>query len=192
MSDAASSNPATKDDWRTWAKHQRTEVDWAEISQQIRAALLEWDPLAAAGSVLIYLPMAEEVNLQPLLDSDLECRWLSTRTPPSGRMLTVHELGGPLEVHPFGYLQPHASAQEVPAFDVDVFLVPGLAFDLWGDRLGWGAGYYDRLLAVARAEAPLVGIVPADLVVDRLPTEVHDVAMTHLATEEGVVETARG
>ncbi|NND03528.1 MAG: 5-formyltetrahydrofolate cyclo-ligase, partial [Acidimicrobiia bacterium] len=73
----------------------------------------------------------------------------------------------------------------------DLFLVPGLTFDLWGNRLGWGAGFYDRLLAMAREDAPLVGIVPAEVVVDRLPAEVHDVAMTHLATEEGVLGTAR-
>ena len=154
--------------------------------------LLDWRGLNAAQSALIYLPMAEEINIRPLADSGIDCRWLATRTPASGRILTIHELGGPLEVHPYGYLQPHESAPEVHPFDVDLFLVPGLIFDLWGNRLGWGAGYYDRLLSMARSDAPLVGIVPAELVVDRLPAEVHDVPMTHLATEEGVIETASG
>lgn len=190
MTDAGAGGQ-TKEFWRAWAKERRTGTDWDSTSHAIRASLLGWEPLATARTVLIYLPMQGEVNIQPLIESELGCRWLTTRTPRSGRMLTIHELGGPLEVHPYGYLQPHESAPEVHPFDVDVFLVPGLVFDLWGNRLGWGAGYYDRLLAMAAPGARIVGIVPTDLVVDLLPTDTHDVPMTHLATEEGVVETAR-
>lgn len=181
---------AGKEEWRAWARAARTSIDWIETSEAVRTALLEWEQLPAGAAVLIYMPMADEINLQPLLESGRGCRWLTTRTPPTGRTLTIHELGGPLEVHRFGYLQPHASAPEVHPFDVDVMLVPGLTFDLWGNRLGHGAGFYDRLLAMARSSTPLVGVVPAALVVDALPTEPHDVAMTHLATEEGVIEVA--
>lgn len=181
---------AGKDEWRQWARQARAAIDWEAASIAIRESLLGWQSLQTAANALIYLPMAEEVDLQPLVESGLQCSWLTTRTPPRGSQLTIHELGGPLEVHPFGYLQPHSSAPEVHPFDVDVLLVPGLTFDLWGNRMGRGAGYYDRLLAMARVDAPRVGIVPAALVVDRLPTGRHDVPMTHLATEEGVIETA--
>jgi len=181
---------APKEDWRRWARQQRESVDWDAASAAITAALLSWEPLRDAATALVFLPMAQEVNLQPLMDSDLACRWLTTRTPPLGGVLTIHELGGPLEVHSFGFLQPHRSAPEVHPLDVEVLLMPGLVFDLWGNRLGRGAGYYDRLLGLARPGAPLVGVVPVDLVVDRLPIQSHDVPMTHLATEEAVIETA--
>ncbi len=69
-------------------------------------------------------------------------------------------------------------------------LLPGLAFDLWGGRLGRGAGYFDRLLMEIDATVPVVGVTPANLVVDRLPQEPHDLPVGHLATEEGVVEVA--
>ena len=191
MMEGAPRAPASKEEFRVWAQEQRAVVDWEAVSASVGAALLAWESLRASTSVLLYLPMAAEINLQPLMDGNLPCRWLTTRTPRSGRVLTVHELGGPLEVHPFGYLQPHQSAPEVHPFDIDLMLIPGLAFDLWGNRLGRGAGYYDRLLAMARSDVPLVGVAPADLVVDRLPVEPHDVPMTHLATEEGVIATAR-
>lgn len=183
---------ASKEEWRSWAQRRRRDVDWDAASTAITAALQDWEPLRGASTVLLFLPMAGEVNLQPLMESELTCRWLTTRTPAHGDLLTVHELGGPLEVHPFGFLQPHSSAPEVPAREVDVLLVPGLTFDLWGNRMGRGAGYYDRLLGTARPGAPLVGVVPVELVVDRLPAERHDVAMTHLATEEAVIATAAG
>jgi 5-formyltetrahydrofolate cyclo-ligase len=178
---------AAKDDWRRWARRRREKVDWDAASAAIMDSLMRWEPLHAAATALLFLPMAREVNLQPLMESDLTCRWLTTRTPPRRQVLTVHELGGPLEVHPFGFLQPHSSAPEVHPLDVEVLLMPGLAFDLWGNRLGRGAGYYDRLLGMVRPGAPLVGVVPVELVVDRLPVEGHDVPMTHLATEEAVI-----
>ncbi len=73
---------------------------------------------------------------------------------------------------------------------IDTLLLPGVAFDLHGNRLGHGAGYFDRLLPATREGAKLIGVVPVALVVDRLPVEAHDIAVRYLATEEGVIETA--
>lgn len=177
----------TKAQWRRWATQRRSEIsDWDGISRLIVSSLEAWAPIRDCRHVLIYLPMANEVDLRPLLASDLGCRWLATRTPPVGEPLTVHELGGPLEVHRYGYSQPTAAAAQVDPGDLDCVLVPGLAFDVSGNRLGHGAGYYDRLLGRVRNDIPLVGIVPHQLVVEALPTEPHDVAMTHLATQSGV------
>ena len=69
-------------------------------------------------------------------------------------------------------------------------MLPGLAFDLFGNRLGRGAGYFDRLLRATRPDAKHVGVVAAALVVDRLPADDHDIPVEYLATEEGVIETA--
>ena len=177
---------ASKEQWRTWAKTVRPTLDTAALSAAIVAGLLRWDRLEVAGTVLLYLPMGDEIDPTPLLEAGLRCRFAATRTPPRGGDLTVHELGGPLEVHRLGFLQPHRLAPEVSAGEIDVFLVPGLVFDGRGGRLGWGAGYFDRLLVAARTDARLVGIVPSALVVGRLPVTAQDVPMTHLATEAGV------
>ena len=181
--------PATKEDARTWAAARRAELDWEALSAPIVEHLAEWTPLTVARTVLIFLPMADEVNLNPLIERDPGPRFATTRTPDIGA-LTVHELGGPLEVHRYGFLQPHPSAPVIAPEEIDVFLLPGLAFDLYGTRLGRGAGYFDRLLPRARPGAALVGVVPATLVLDRLPREDHDIAVGYLATEEGVIEVA--
>lgn len=191
MSQSIPDADASKSQWRDWARATRAELDFAPISDAVISGLLKWEPMLRSATVLLYLPMPGEINLQPLVESNLECKWLTTRTPDAGRALTIHELGGPLQVHRYGYLQPHPSAPEVSPAEVDVVLVPGLVFDLHGTRLGHGAGFYDRLLARMGRQTLLAGVVPVDLVVDRLPAAEHDVAMTHLATEEGVVETAR-
>lgn len=181
---------ASKDEWREWAHAERAALDWEDISRRVVNELLDWLEPDSYRTVLIYLPLADEIDLRSLLERDRQTRFVATRTPERGGELSVHELGGPLEVHRFGFLQPHASAPMVGPDAVDVLLVPGLTFDLYGNRLGHGAGYFDRLLATTRAGAKLVGVVPAALVVDRLPVEPHDIPMGYLATEEGVIETA--
>ena len=180
----------SKEEWRAWARAVRAEVDWEEISDAVVAGLGEWIVPDNYRTVLVYLPMSGEINLGPLLEADTETRFVATRTPDHGGELSVHELGGPLEVHRLGFLQPHSSARMVSPDEIDVALLPGLAFDLFGNRLGRGAGYFDRLLRATRQGAKLVGVVPTALVVDRLPTEAHDMPVDYLATEEGVIETA--
>ena len=93
-------------------------------------------------------------------------------------------------MHRLGFLQPHRTAPEVLPAELDMVLLPGLAFDLWGTRLGRGAGYFDELLSRTRPDAVAVGVTPAALVVDCLPVEPHDVRVSRLATEEGVIPVA--
>ena len=181
---------AGKQEWREWARKQRESIDWPGVSEAVVAALQSWIVPNNYQTVLVFLPMVNEVDLNGLLEADSETRFVATRTPDSGGDLSVHELGGPLEVHRLGFLQPHESARRVGPDEIDIVLLPGLAFDLYGNRLGRGAGYFDRLLLATRTGAKLVGVVPADLVVDRLPAEPHDVAVGYLATEEGIIETA--
>ncbi len=79
----------------------------------------------------------------------------------------------------------------VPDADIAVVLVPGLAFDRLGTRLGHGAGYYDRLLARMPPGIPLVGVT-GGYVVAELPAEPHDIVMTHLVGPFGVLSTPLG
>ena len=180
---------SSKGDWREWAKLSRVGLDWETLSASIVDGLQHWIVPDDYLTVLVFLPMSQEVNLVPLLEGDDVTRFVATRTPDRGE-LTVHELGGPLEVHRFGFLQPHESAPMVGPDEIDVALLPGLAFDLYGNRLGRGAGYFDRLLISTREDARRVGVVPGALVVDRLPADSHDIPVEYLATEEGVIETA--
>ena len=84
------------------------------------------------------------------------------------------------------------SAPERSPEDIDLALLPGLAFDLWGVRLGRGAGYYDELLGRFGRRTVRIGVVPTALVVDWLPRDDHDEKVAFLATEEGVVGVAGG
>ena len=176
------STDESKAGWRRWARERRRSLDLSAISGHIVTALRDAGTVAGGRRVLLYDPLPDEVDVTPLAAG---CIALLTRTPPEGG-LTVHAFDAPRERHPYGFSQPAAGASEVPLDEVDVVLVPGLAFDRSGTRLGRGAGYYDELLARLPPGALRVGVTPAALVVDRLPRADHDVPMTHLATEAGV------
>ncbi len=88
----------------------------------------------------------------------------------------------------FGILEPQADAPVIAAAAIDLFLVPGVAFDRHGGRLGMGKGYYDR--ALSGSSATLIGIAWEWQVVAAVPREPHDVVMTALCTEIAMHELA--
>jgi 5-formyltetrahydrofolate cyclo-ligase len=97
---------------------------------------------------------------------------------------------GELVEAPFGLLEPRQPWLPPQAMaDAVAVVVPALAVDRQGVRLGRGAGFYDRTLALADPGAALVAVVRDDELVDHLPSEPHDVRMTHALTpHKGVVE----
>ena len=178
---------APKRAWRRWARAVRGA--WAEgpgradDESAIAAHLADWPAWVAACTVLAYLPFGDEVA-PPL---DLEGKTvLTTRTDADARRLTLHRADGPLERHPLGFLQPPTDAPEADPGSVDLVLVPGLAFDRRGGRIGYGRGLYDGLLPTLPAGAPRVAVAIDAWVVGQLPLEAHDVRVTHLLTPSGV------
>jgi 5-formyltetrahydrofolate cyclo-ligase len=77
------------------------------------------------------------------------------------------------------------AARVVPPEEIDVILVPGLAFTRLGQRLGRGGGYYDRYLASLPAKTLKIGVCFGFQIVDALPTESHDQAVAAVVTEAG-------
>lgn len=135
------------------------------------------------AAVLVYLSKAGEVAAEGVVGrSDHGCRFYTTRTPQFGG-LTIHGFDEPREMHRFGFPQPVATARPVPPAALDVVLVPGLAFDLSGGRLGWGKGYYDHLISELRDDAALVGVGLERRLVESIPMESHDVPMHLIVTE---------
>jgi 5-formyltetrahydrofolate cyclo-ligase len=92
--------------------------------------------------------------------------------------IVVCDAAGPTARSRIGVEEPQGPAL---SFDVVEFvIVPGLAFTPAGDRLGYGAGFYDRFLT--RVHAPNAGVCFAEQVVDTLPVEAHDVRVQRLIT----------
>ena len=100
------------------------------------------------------------------------------------------EKGMPMMAGRFKVPEPAEKAW-VDKAEISVFLVPGLAFDVAGNRLGHGAGIYDTLLAGASAEAVFIGVAYDDQVVASVPVEAHDIRMHAIATPTKVAQVRR-
>ncbi len=173
----------TKSTLRARAKRNRRamQIDHARLCTVVDRFLAQ-----RSGWVVAYSALPGEPNLGPLLADAASARFALTRTPDTGMDLTVHPASGVLERHRYGFDQPVAESEVVADEEIAVVLVPGLAFDRHGNRLGHGAGYYDRFLARLGPDVAIVGVSDG-FIVDRIPSEPHDVAMTHLATDAGVM-----
>lgn len=172
--------------WRRRARQARAGLDLADPRHLEELARFLASPERPPGWVVGYRAMAGEVDLAPLAARAGLGPFALTRTPGEGRDLTVHPWDSPIERHPYGFDQPAAGSPAVPDGELAVVLVPGLAFDRRGGRLGHGQGWYDRFLARLDPGVLRVGIT-GGYVVAELPTEPHDVGMTHLAGPFGVL-----
>ena len=151
----------------------------------------------AAKTILAYAALRFEIDPQGVIEE----AWRRgkavalTRMLPESRALTLHlyRAGDALVESGFVVREPLPDAPQVAPTDVDLVLVPGLAFDARGQRLGYGQGYYDRLLpALTRAQR--VGLAFELSLLAEVPNAAHDEPVDYIVTERRVLSCvpARG
>jgi 5-formyltetrahydrofolate cyclo-ligase len=171
--------------WRTWAKKTRSSLP--EISSEVCKHLKEYLKTSNARVVLAYKAFGSEINLESLVENLPNLEFWTTRVNPNSS-LSLHLFLSATTRNKLGMLEPESSEPELEIDLVDVVLAPGLVFDRFGTRLGYGAGFYDRLLPKLRPNAVLIGVTHDALLLEQpLPKEVLDVPVTHLVTESGLI-----
>ncbi len=146
--------------------------------------------VSRADTVCAYLPVGAEPGSPQMVDRlhELCSRVLLpvTRSGADGEPLALLwgvYVPGALVAARFGLFEPAAPwLPETTVSEADVVLVPALAVDRTGVRLGRGGGFYDRSLVLCRPGATLVAVVRDEEVLDELPSEPHDIRMTHALT----------
>jgi 5-formyltetrahydrofolate cyclo-ligase len=154
-----------------------------QASQEICAQIENWRVFQRVSVVLTYMPIKSEVDLRPLLERYPEKRWLIPRIiPEADHSMRFHPYDPQRLVHhPFGMDEPVADLPAIPPNEIELALVPGLAFDRHGWRLGYGGGYFDRFLKDFSGTS--LGIVYAALLLENLPHAEHDVPMNWVVNE---------
>jgi 5-formyltetrahydrofolate cyclo-ligase len=153
----------------------------ADASAALCQRLAAWPPLQQPNqlSVLTYLAFRNEPDLGLLFALLPHVRWTIPRI--EGRRLVLHPYDpARLVRHRFGMLEPAADLPVVDPATLDLVLVPGVAFDRRGGRLGFGGGYYDRLLPTTPALR--VGVTYDCCLADELPCSEHDQRMDWVVT----------
>lgn len=151
----------------------------------VQERFLQLPEFAAARTLALYSPILNEVFTEEVF---AQARKLGKRVVfprVQGPAMQFFEVTGreELQAGNFGILEPQGT-QSIPIAELDLLLVPGVAFDQAGHRLGYGKGYYDRLLQQRSPHCSLVGFCFEFQLVASLPVEAHDIRMDLLVTEQ--------
>ena len=95
----------------------------------------------------------------------------------------INDLYKDTEKNKYGILEPNDHAREISIHELDALIVPGLAFTLDGKRLGYGGGYYDKLLSMKDLNAYTIGFCFSFQIIKDLPTETHDMRVNIVITD---------
>ena len=168
---------------------------FAQAAVEKLAALPEY---RAARSVLATMSIGSEWSTRAFLDrahADGKAIMLPRITDVKPKRLQLHRVGDlATDLKPGVWDIPEpdpARCPEAAISDVEFALVPALAIDSEGYRLGYGAGYFDKLLAGRGPRTFCVTALPSQFVVDRLPHEPHDIAIHLIVTDTGAIPVRR-
>ncbi len=150
--------------------------------------------IASARTLHVSLSTGSEVETADVV-AEARRRGLRVVVPVTlvnERRLLLAEFDGPetLAPGPFGIPEPQPEGRKVVDLAcVDALVIPGVAFDEHGNRLGWGAGYYDRLLERVRPDVPIIALAYECQIVPAVPPEGHDVCVSVIVTEQRIIRT---
>jgi 5-formyltetrahydrofolate cyclo-ligase len=162
-------------------------------SEAIAARILALPGYRAAQVVLLTLPFRSEWNAALLAQHALLGGKIvaAPRVEPAARMLRplrIRDLASDVEAGYRGIPEPRADCPPVTLESIEFVLTPGVAFDREGRRLGYGGGYYDRLLPLLPAAACRVGGAFEVQIVARVPAAPHDACVQYVVTERRTIE----
>jgi 5-formyltetrahydrofolate cyclo-ligase len=130
-----------------------------------------------------YFPVQHEVNVMSLVRNLLKEGKQIYLPRVENDELHFHKMENDLEIGPYKIPQPRIDSPEVKPENIELFFIPGLAFDKNGNRLGYGKGFYDRLLLRTVPKAQKVGITFDFGVIEKVPSENTDQKMNILVSE---------
>jgi len=175
--------------------NRRSQENKDELSRQIVARFMQLPEYAAAQTVMFYVDVRAEVRTRHDLQAALQSgKRIVVPYCVDGELELFHlEDISELEIGMYKILEPKAELRtviekRVAVDQLDLIMVPGVAFDRRGARTGHGKGYYDKLLEHARPDTPLVALAFECQMFAEIPVEEHDVFMDKVVTEAAVYQ----
>ena len=181
-----------KEALRELALEARNGIDPIErlaLAEKIHTHLYDVPEFRDAASVALYWSAGSQVltvSLAIKLWEEEQRRIFLPFVRNGALQITEWRTADPVVDAPYGGMQPRYS-RPVPLEEVDVILVPGLAFDARGARLGSGTGHYDRLLARMDLRTTRIGLGFGLQLIDAVPVEAHDQPVHAVVTDLGAV-----
>lgn len=140
-------------------------------SDLVATRLISSPLLKRSHALMLYVAFGSEADPQMVMDHALD----------SGKRVFVPDHAGVIEVG------RHDVRRGDPS-QIDLVLVPGVAFDLKGDRLGYGGGWYDSFARKLKRSATFVGFAFEEQIVEALPRQPHDIQIDHIVTDRRLID----
>ena len=159
-----------------------------EAAQAVYARMMAFEPYHAARVVMAYMACRGELDLAPVIrDALARGKTLVLPRCEADGTMTARRICDPGDLAPgaYGLLEPDEGCEIIDPAQIDLILVPGVAFDRLGRRLGQGAGYYDRFLP--DTQAVCAGICHDFAWLEYVPVQAHDIPMDFVITPGGII-----
>jgi len=162
-----------------------------EKSSKIKKRLFEMDLFRNAQTILFYVSYGNEVFTHDMIKDSIVIgkRVVVPKSVTTDNTLVLSELTSwnDLELGAYNILEPkQESIEQVDIESIDLIIIPGVVFDVHGNRIGHGKGYYDRLLNDSR-NLPSIGLAFEFQIVKKMKSEKHDQKIDVILTEERLI-----
>ena len=164
-----------------------------EKDTAIRQGILHLSEFTNAKTILFYASFRSEVDTSEMIKISLGQgkRAILPKVDKENKRLKLYEIKDMNELVKgyMGILEPSVSEERLTGPDnIDLVIIPGAAFDVSGSRLGYGAGFYDRLLAGIKKKIPVIAPAYEEQIIEKIPSEPHDVKVKKIVTDMRVIE----
>jgi 5-formyltetrahydrofolate cyclo-ligase len=194
----SSENPLRAEKARIRQEVLRARDSLDPKTREVRGALVKerlfsLPEFLRAEVIFFFASFRSEVSTIPQIEESLRLgkRIVLPRVDKQLKQLKLYEIKDIEEISPgcLGILEPDASEERRREInDVDIVVMPGVAFDLSGNRLGYGGSYYDRLLSGLGKKISLIAIAYDEQIRDFIPTEAHDIKVHMIVTDKRVIK----
>ncbi len=186
--------PEAKRWWRSKvreANKELTDAYMTEASEKIREAVMHTEEYRKAKTIMLYVNAGKEVVTTSLMDvanraGKTVCLPLCYDTKNHLMDARIWNEEHRLIKGAYGIPEPDRTAPIVNPEDIDLVILPCVSCDASCNRLGHGAGYYDRYLTHLRDDCKLFALCYEKIMIDEIPTEPHDESVDAVITEENI------
>ena len=174
-------------------RNNLAEKEMQEKSKFIEKKLNSLHEFNRAKTILFYVGIKSEVRTKSMIENALSIGKIIAiplnKSKNHGTCISRLYSLDDLEIIKLGLLEPKEDKfEEISLNEIDLAILPGIAFDTQGHRLGYGGGFFDRLLPYLRKNTPLIGLAYEINISEKIPYESHDRKVNKIITEDRIIE----
>lgn len=183
--------PKKKDEIREDIRKRRRcleEFKKKELDEKIIRNLLSSAEWKKANTVLLYISNSNEINTLPLIKESFASKTIVVpKTHIISTNLTLHKISGFQDLMEGNHnlMEPASETKILSPSKVDLAIIPGIAFDKKGNRIGYGKGYYDRLNKKLKCNK--ISLAYNFQIIDNIPAQAHDTPIDIIITENQII-----